>query len=118
MICGLAGLGVLLLFPGVPFVVLAGGFMFGVFYASGTVLTPLMTRTIFGTLEYSSIYSRVAMVGSLCGAFAVTFWGLLVDSIGFQFTFIVMLVIIVLLIVLGLLSLAAGRKLVPEMEQS
>lgn len=40
------------------------------------------------------------------------------DSIGFQFTFIVMLVIIALLIVLGLLSLAAGRKLVPEMEQS
>ena len=118
MICGLAGLGVLLLFPGLSFVVLAGGFMFGVFYASGTVLTPLMTRTIFGTLEYSSIYSRVAMVGSLCGAFAVTFWGLLVDSIGFQFTFIVMLVIIALLIVLGLLSLAAGRKLVPEMEQS
>ena len=58
------------------------------------------------------------MVGSLCGTFAVTFWGLLVDSIGFQFTFIVMLVIIALLIVLGLLSLAAGRKLVPEMEQS
>lgn len=64
-ICGLAGLGVLPLFPGGPFVVLADGFVLGVFYASGTVLAPLMTRIIFGTLGYSSIYSRVAM-SALC----------------------------------------------------
>ena len=48
----------------------------------------------------------------------MTFWALLVDSIGFQLTFIAMLVIIALLIMLGLPSLSAARELAPEMEQS
>ena len=116
MICGLVGLCIMLFVPGVAWVMLVGGFAFGIFYASGTVLIPLMTRTIFGTLEYSSIYSRIAMVGSLCGAFAVTFWGVMVDSLGFDLTFGVMMVIIALLIVLGVLSLNAAKKFASEME--
>ena len=53
MICGLAGLGVLLLFPGVSVRWCLPAALCSAFcYASGTVLTPLMTRTIFGTLEY------------------------------------------------------------------
>lgn len=116
MVCGLAGLCIMLLVPGMAWVMLVGGFAFGIFYASGTVLIPLMTRTIFGTLEYSSIYSRIAMVGSLCGAFAVTFWGVMVDSLGFDLTFGMMMAVIMLLIVLGVLSLSAAKKFAAEME--
>uniref|UniRef100_A0A7C9NSK5 MFS transporter n=1 Tax=Muribaculaceae bacterium Z82 TaxID=2304548 RepID=A0A7C9NSK5_9BACT len=116
MLCGLAGLAIMLCVPSMAWIMLCGGFLFGIFYASGTVLIPLMTRTIFGTLEYSSIYSRIAMVGSLCGAFAVTFWGVLVDSLGFAVTFGVVIAVIVLLIVLGVLSLNAAKKFAGEMQ--
>lgn len=115
MVCGLAGLAAMLCMPSMAWIMLCGGFLFGIFYASGTVLIPLMTRTIFGTLEYSSIYSRIAMVGSLCGAFAVTFWGVLVDSLGFAVTFGVVIAVIALLIVLGVLSLNAAKKFASEM---
>lgn len=115
MVSGVVGLAAMLFVPSSSYVVLAGGFAFGLFYASGTVLLPLMTRTIFGTLEYSSIYSRIAMVGSLCGAFAVSFWGLLVDSIGFSLVLGVVIACMAMLALLGLASLSAAGKLEGEM---
>ncbi len=115
MIAGIAGLAIMLFIPSSAYIILAGGFVFGLFYASGTVLLPLMTRTIFGTLEYSSIYSRVAMVGSLAGAFAVTFWGVLVDAIGFTMTFAAVIGLIVLLIFLGIVALNGAKKFADEM---
>lgn len=49
------------------------------------------------------------------GAFAVSFWGVLVDAIGFTMTFSVVVACIAVLIVLGLASLAAAKKFADEM---
>lgn len=114
---GAAGLAIMLLIPSSAYVILAGGFVFGLFYASGTVLIPLMTRTIFGTLEYSTIYSRVTIAGSLSGAFAVTFWGFTVDAVGFSLTFTAVIALIFFLIALGFISLNVGKKLGGEMQE-
>lgn len=109
--CGAIGLAVMWLVPGSVPAMLAGGFVFGVFYASATVLAPLMVRTIFGTLEYSTIYSRVAMVGSLAGAFAASVWGFVVDAAGFSNVFIIGIAGAILVAVFGVLALNARKKI-------
>ena len=109
--CGAIGLAVMWLVPGSVPAMLAGGFVFGVFYASATVLAPLMVRTIFGTLEYSTIYSRVAMVGSLAGAFAASVWGFVVDAAGFSNVFVIGIVGAILVAVFGVLALNARKKI-------
>ena len=109
--CGAIGLAVMWLVPGSVPAMLAGGFVFGVFYASATVLAPLMVRTIFGTLEYSTIYSRVAMVGSLAGAFAASVWGFVVDAAGFSNVFVIGIAGAILVAVFGVLALNARKKI-------
>ncbi|RDB69408.1 MFS transporter [Eggerthella lenta] len=108
---GVIGLVLMWLIPGSVPVMLAGGFLFGIFYASATVQVPLMTRTIFGTREYSNIYSRVSMVASLCSAFAATLWGFLIDATGYSYMFIIGIVAVVLIGFGGYYALKAGRKL-------
>lgn len=110
-ISGLVGLAVIMFLAFSSPVILIGGFIFGIFYASATVLMPLITRSIFGPREYSAIYSRIAMVGALCGAFAVTLWGMSVERFGFIATFSVGLVVIVAALAVGMLTLFLGRKI-------
>ncbi len=113
---GIVGLALMWLVPGSIPAMLAGGFLFGIFYASATVQVPLMTRTIFGTREYSSIYSRISMVASLCAAFAATIWGFLIDASGFTYVFIIGIAAIIVVAFSGFLSLRTGAKLVQTSE--
>lgn len=109
--CGVLGLAVMWLIPGSVPAMLAGGFAFGVFYASATVLAPLVVRTIFGTREYSTIYSRVSMVGSLCGAFAASVWGFIVDAAGFSNVFIIGIAGAILVAIFGSLALVSKKNI-------
>mgnify|MGYP001645468119 FL=1 len=70
------------LLPGQLALLLVGAFLFGIAYAETTVQTPLLVRTVFGSADYTNVYSCVSMVGSLMGTFAAVFWSLVVDSAG------------------------------------
>lgn len=79
---GVVGVALMWLVPSVVALLLVGAFLFGVVYAMTTVQTPLLVRTVFGSADYTNIYSRVSIVGSLAGAFAAVFWGFVCDSAG------------------------------------
>jgi len=80
--CGVVGVLVMWFLPSVLPALLVGAFLFGVVYAMTTVQTPLLVRTVFGSADYTNIYSRVSMVGSLMSAVAAVFWSLVIDSAG------------------------------------
>ena len=68
---------------------LCGAFLFGVVYAMTTVQTPLLVRSVFGSADYTNIYSRISMVGSLMSAVAAVFWSFVIDSpLGFPGMFV------------------------------
>ncbi len=79
---GVLGVTLMWLFPSVMPLLLAGAFLFGIVYAMTTVQTPLLVRSVFGSRDYTTIYSRISMVGSLMSAVAAVFWSLVVDSPG------------------------------------
>lgn len=106
IVSGVAGVTLMWLFPGVLPLLLVGAFLFGAVYAMTTVQTPLLVRTVFGNADYTNIYSRVSMVGSLMSAVAAVLWGLVVDSPGgYPLMFILGYVCMVLCLVLALFSL-------------
>ncbi|MEG1561708.1 MAG: MFS transporter [Raoultibacter sp.] len=112
IVCGLIGFALMWIIPfGLVAILLAGGFIFGIFYATATVQVPLMTRKVFGTREYSSIYSRISTVAALSAAFGATIWGFLIDISGFNVVFIIAIALIALAGVLGVYVLKAGEKL-------
>ena len=57
--------------------VLIAAFLVGLFASLTNVVLPIMTRRVFGTLEYSAIYSRISMAASLGGIVYALIWGTL-----------------------------------------
>lgn len=109
---GAAGVTLMWLFPGALALLLAGAFLFGVVYAMTTVQTPLLVRTVFGSADYTNIYSRVSMVGSLMSAVAAVLWGLVVDSAGgYPLMFVLGYACMAVCLVLALFSLRARPEL-------
>lgn len=80
--CGVAGVLLMWFVPSPLVMLLVGAFLFGVVYAMTTVQTPLLVRTVFGSADYTNIYSRISMVGSLMSAVAAVFWSFVIDSPG------------------------------------
>ena len=108
---GVAGVTLMWLFPGALALLLVGAFLFGVVYAMTTVQTPLLVRTVFGSADYTNIYSRVSMVGSLMSAVAAVLWGLVVDSAGgYPLMFVLGYVCMAACLVLALFSLRARSR--------
>ena len=104
--CGLVGVALMALVPGISAALLVGAFAFGFVYACTTVQTPLLVRSAFGSLDYTNIYSRVSIAGALGGVVASIFWGFVIDLPGgFTLMFGLSVVCMVLCVVLGTLAL-------------
>ena len=114
-LCGIAGL-LLLLFlssKGVA-VFLLGGFLYGMFYAATITIPPMLTRTVFGSRQYSQIYSNIMMVSSLCSALGASLWGFISDASGgsFAVSFSVAICMTCMVVLFGWIALGTGKKLV------
>lgn len=109
---GVVGVLLMLMLPGIAVLLLIGSFMFGFVYACTTVETPLLTRTVFGSRDYTNIYSRISMVGTLCAAFAAVLLGYIVDlPNGYSIMFGLSMVVMIVCFLLGLYSLSQTKKL-------
>lgn len=73
---GAIGLGMLLLGLGLG-AGMVGCVLFGLAYSGVTVQTAMLTRRVFGTLNYARIYSMVSIALAAGGAVASGGWGLL-----------------------------------------
>lgn len=109
---GIVGIALMWTLPTQAVVLLVGSFLFGFVYACSTVQTPLLTRTVFTSRDYTTIYSRISMGGALGGVLAATFWGIIVDlPSGFSMMFTLSIVCMVLCFVLGIFALSQTKKL-------
>ncbi len=83
-VAGVAG--ILLVWLGVQseIALYAGACIYGFFFASAVVLCPIVVRQVFGTREYSEIYSRVSVFVNLMGAFGATIWAFLGSNFGYE----------------------------------
>ena len=109
---GIVGVVLMWFLPSQAIVLLVGSFLFGFVYACTTVQTPLLTRAVFGDRDYTNIYSRVSMAGTLGAVLAATFWGVVVDmENGFALMFVLSIGCMVLCFALGVFALKSREKL-------
>lgn len=109
---GIVGVMLMWFLPAQSIVLLVGSFMFGFVYACTTVQSPLLTRSVFGSRDYTSIYSYVSMVGSIFSAVAAVFWGWICDlPNGYSIMFILSVIVMVVSLLLGLFALSQCKKL-------
>ena len=110
--CGVVGVLLMWFIPSPLAVLLVGAFLFGIVYAMTTVQTPLLVRSVFGSADYTNIYSRISMVGAIMSAFAAVFWSFVIDSPGgFPLMFIGGIVCMAVCLVSSFFALGQKDKL-------
>lgn len=109
-LCGMGGLGVLLVGSHSLGMILAGALLFGWAYAGVTVQTAMLTRSVFGTRDYARIYSVVSIALAAGGAIASGGWGLLADATSSAFIFATGIACLGLCLLLGLRALRTRRS--------
>jgi len=110
--CGAVGVLLMWLMPSPLVLLLAGAFLFGVVYAMTTVQTPLLVRSVFGSADYTNIYARISMVGSLMSAVAAVFWSFVIDSPGgFPLMFVLGLACMGICLITSLFALTQQGKI-------
>ena len=113
-VAGVAG--ILLVWLGVQSEIMlyAGACIYGFFFASAVVLCPIVVRQIFGTREYSEIYSRIQVFVNLAGAFGATIWALLGSNFGYTSVFIVGLVLQIVVVACGIVAFGRQKSIQAE----
>ncbi|WP_139651223.1 MFS transporter [Raoultibacter phocaeensis] len=109
---GILGIGIMTFLGGTGLIALyVGAFLFGVFFASTTVTTSLMTRGIFGSRDYGRIFSVVATVASLSSAFSSAIWGALIEATGGYYAMLYGgLGVMFIVYIIGFAALAMGKR--------
>lgn len=91
-------------------ILFGGGFIYGFIYAFVTTLLPYLTRQIFGDLHYDKIYSVILIPVNLVGAFAASGLAVVNQVFGWDFFFILDIIVIALVYVFCTISYTAGKK--------
>ena len=86
------------------------GFLFGWAYAGVTVETALLVRTVFGSKDYSQIFSNISIALALGGAVMAGGWGYLADVLDFKLILGTGIVLLVLSMIIGMHALRASRS--------
>lgn len=93
-------------------VLYVGAFLFGMYFAGATVTTSVMTRGFFGSLDYTRIFSIVALVATFGSAFSSGIWGMLREWTGsYTTTFTVGFAFICSIYLVGLLCFHFAKKI-------
>ncbi|MDD4803217.1 MAG: MFS transporter [Syntrophomonas sp.] len=112
-VCGFSGVGILSLTGSAsPIFILAGAFLFGICMSASQVQAPLLVMKIFGTRQFSQIYSIVMMVFSLVQAIGQSLWGFIADANGGSYSLPLTIIMgIVLIIPMAGCLAYNGRKI-------
>jgi len=108
---GILGLVLLLMGQAGMALMVAGGFLFGWAYAGVTVETALLVRTVFGSKDYSQIFSNVSIALALGGAVMAGGWGYLADVLDFKLILAAGIVLLALSMLIGTLALRTSQPL-------
>ncbi len=110
--CGFVGVALMWFLPVAAAVMMVAAFIFGFVYACTNVEAPLLTRSVFGSRDYTNIWARVSMAGTLGGVVAPTLFGYLVDLPGgFNIMFSVSFACMAICLIGGLLALKSRGKI-------
>jgi len=111
--CGVLASFVLLLVSGgaVP-LILTATLLAGLAASMSSVASPLLARSIFGSKDYSTIFSTLSISQTAVGAFGMAIIGAVFDATGsYGPTFMIGGVVAVIALVLALTAVTAGKKL-------
>lgn len=111
--CGVVGMFTVANFNTVTALLLGGAFLHGIMYATTVTIPPMVTREVFGQREYAQIYSQIAMIAGIVGAFALSAWGFVADFFSGSFVpgFYMTIGLLVFALLVGIISLQRGKQL-------
>lgn len=105
-LCVLAGLAQ----EGLGFILLAC-FMFGVTYASSSLLGAVLTRYVFGPGDFDIIWPSIGRFIALGNAFGAFLWGAVVEGLGYSVAMLAVMFVFAAAITFALMAVTTAEKL-------
>ena len=115
MILGLLSIVLLLVFPDYVAVILIALMLFGFVTASIGTIAPAMTSALFGSRDYSRIYSTASMGLALASIIALPLYGYISDFTG---SYVPALYVIIIMLALNILFIIGAFHNKKKMVQS
>lgn len=112
--CGLGAVGILCIWFGpTSFIMPMGGFIFGFFYASTSVIMPILGGAVFGTgKNFSVIYGRSVAVTSIFALPGGFMWPLIAETFGgYEAAFALAVCMIVVFAIMAYAAIKLGKKI-------
>lgn len=116
--CGLGVIGILCVWQGVLIsdnLIYIGAGLFGFLYGATNVLGPTLTRQLFGSRDYTKIYSRIATVMNITPAIGATGFAVLAEM-SWDLEFSITLALIVTIFVFSIATIFLGRNIQQTLE--
>lgn len=86
-------------------------FLYGNIYAATNLYGPLAVKYLCGTKDFANIWSVIVSVICLLSGFGATFWGVIIEQIGYQTAFTACIVLAVVLLVIYMLAFSQVKKM-------
>ena len=93
-------------------------FLGGLYFFCSGVETPVLVQATFGSRDYSVIVSRVLSVSTVCGAFGVTIWSLLLSKCGYVALFGTAAIVTIAFGLLALTMLKLGERMQEKSDEA
>jgi MFS family permease len=111
----IAGLAVLLISGKNLVLLTTGAVLFGIGLSASAIEPPLLVRQVFGSKDYSTIFSYVMMALNLMVGVGVSVFGFMYDILGSYGPAIMVVIVSYAVVLLAIiLSISLGRKLQEE----
>lgn len=91
--------------------IVAAVFLYGNIYAATNLYGPLIVKDICGSRSFANIWSIIVMIVCLLSGFGATFWGVLIEQIGYHTAFVACIVLSIVLLILYLLAFSQKKKM-------
>lgn len=111
MLCGMAGIVLMMLAGETAWLLYAAAGLFGCYYAVTNVMLPILTRRFYGVADYSIIYARVSIAASLGCVVSSFAWGTLIDVTGgYTFMFLGVVAVMAFALAAALMALQSDSR--------
>lgn len=105
---------ILLLAKQFVWIIWIGFFLFGVGYGATNVISPDLVRRAFGKRDYANMWSTFAATQTVACALGTTFWGLIVDNLGYSAGMLVVSCFTLWTLIASLMTYSKAPKLEQE----
>ncbi len=89
-------------------------FLYGNIYAATNLYGPLAVKYLCGTKDFANIWSVIVMIICILSGFGATFWGIVIEKIGYSTAFTSCIILSIVLLLIYMLAYSQKKRMTDQ----